>query len=124
MERANIFVDFAGCNERLDARRNDGQEAEGQSREEDHETVVVSDANTVVEPGAVVVEAFDAPIADGAVAGAGRPQDETIWTHLTWVYLCQQFHEVVVGAEVAWIANRSYEEAQDNKWAQSSDYIC
>ena len=70
MERANIFVDFAGCNERLDARRNDGQEAEGQSREEDHETVVVSDADTVVEPGAVMVHLEDAGVADTEMSQA------------------------------------------------------
>ena len=51
--------------------------------QEDNEAVVVANAHAVVEPWAVMVEALDAPVADGAVARARGPQNETVGAHLT-----------------------------------------
>lgn len=43
---------------------------------------MVVDSDAVIEPWAVVVEALDAPVADGAVAGARRAKHKTIGAHL------------------------------------------
>jgi len=59
---------------------------------------VIVDAYAVVEPGAMMVEAFDTAVADGAVTGSWSSQDETVGAHLAWMYLGEEFEEVVAGA--------------------------
>ncbi len=41
--------------------------------------------NTVIEPWAMMVESFDATVADGTVSGARCAQDEAVWAHLAGV---------------------------------------
>ena len=51
---------------------------------------MIVNADTIVEPWAVMVESFDTPIANGAVSGPGSPQDETVRAHLAWMDLFEQ----------------------------------
>lgn len=45
---------------------------------------MVTDSNAVVDPGAVVVEAFYTYIADCTVTGAWCTDDEAVWTEIGW----------------------------------------
>jgi len=47
---------------------------------------MILDADTIIEPRTVVIETFNAAIADSAVFGAGCPQHSAVRTHLRWVY--------------------------------------
>ena len=57
-----------------------GELHDRQSDEEDQERVVIVNANAVVEPRAVVVEAFHTPVTDGAVAGSWCSEDFAVGT--------------------------------------------
>lgn len=72
---------------------------------------MIVNANAIVQPGAVVVEALDATIADGAVARARRTQHLAVWAHLTRVDLLEEFQEVVLWAKITRVAGRGDEEA-------------
>ena len=56
------------CNECDKARNDDGHELERQRDQEDDEAVMIANAHTVIEPWTMMIEAFDASIADGTVA--------------------------------------------------------
>jgi len=79
---------------------------------------MVVDADAVIEPWAVVVEALYAPVADGAVAGARRANHQAVGAHLTRVDLGQHVEEVVLGFQVAWVSCRGNEEAEGNDRSQ------
>ena len=51
--------------------------------------------NAIVQPGAVMVKAFDAAVADGAVAAAWRAKNETVGAHFARVDLLEELEEVV-----------------------------
>lgn len=77
---------------------------------------MIFNADAVVDPGAVMVEAFDAAVADGAVARPGSADDLAIRTHIRGVdlegeqrqYLLEQVEigeASRVGLYYAWVAN-------------------
>ena len=46
---------------------------------------MVLEANTVIDPGAVMIKSFNAFVADGTVAGARRANSKTVRTQLRGV---------------------------------------
>ena len=46
---------------------------------------MIFDSDTIVDPRAVVIESFDALVADGAVLASGRANDFAIWTEVSGV---------------------------------------
>ena len=71
---------------------------------------MVVDADAVVQPWAMVVEALDTPIADGAVARSGRSEHLTVGAHLARVDLLEKLQEVVLRAKVTRVAGRCDKE--------------
>ena len=78
---------------------------------------MIANPNAIVQPGAMMIEAFDATIADGTMPRARCAQDKAIWAHFTWVDLSEQFKEVVLLSEIARVTSRGNEEAYCNDWA-------
>ena len=70
-----------------------------------------------------MVKAFDAAIADGAVAAAWRAQDETVWAHFARVDLLEEVEEVVPLVEVARVARRGHEEADGDDGAEDGNDV-
>lgn len=58
---------------------------------------MVVNTDTVIEPGTVMVESFDAAVADGAVFRANGPDYFAFGAHFTGVNLFQHFHEGYFG---------------------------
>ena len=52
---------------------------------EPYEVDVIIDSDAVVDPGAVVVETFNAAVAGAAVTAARGTDDEAVWAELDWV---------------------------------------
>ena len=71
---------------------------------------MVLDSDAVIEPGAVMVESFDASVADGAVPGARRPQDLAVRAHVRRVQLREQLQEVILRFKIARVPHRRYEK--------------
>jgi len=71
---------------------------------------VVIDTDTVVDPGAVVVEPVDALVADGAVLAPWRSDDFTIRAHFTRVYLREHIHKRKLLLNIARITTRRHSE--------------
>lgn len=65
---------------------------------------MVTNSHAIVQPWTVMVKAFNASIADGAVAGARCADDETVGAHLTWMDLGQHIQKVVLTLQVAWVS--------------------
>ena len=80
----------------------DGREYEDQ---EPYEVDVISDSDAVVDPGAVVVESFDAAVACRAVTAARGTNHKAIRAKLDWVHNLHQFEEVHFFwlGDVAWV---------------------
>ena len=57
---------------------------------------MISYANAIVQPRAVMVEPLDAAIADCTVSGAGCAQDETVRAHVSWMQLGEKLEEVML----------------------------
>ncbi len=70
--------------EHNDHERDDGEQ-------EHEEVVVVLGAHAVVHPGAVVVEALHAPVADRAVSGTGGADHFAVGAEEHWVEGLQHF---------------------------------
>ena len=83
--------------------------------------VVNSDA--IVQPRTVMVEAFHAPVADGAVAGARCAENETVGAHLAWMNLRKHIQKVVLLFQVARISGGSNEEAQSDKGRKAGNCV-
>lgn len=96
-----MYLGFAFVDESNDATKSNSNEDGQECNDENQEEVMVVDANAVVDPGAVVVESFDAAVADGAVFGSGSPEHFAIGTHLAGVHFGEEFHEFEVGLYVA-----------------------
>lgn len=64
---------------------------------------MIVNTDTVVEPRAVVVESFDATVADGTVLRADSSDHFAFGAHLAGMHLFQHFHEgdFGVGPQVA-----------------------
>ena len=58
---------------------------------------MIPPANACIEPGTVVVESFDAEVADVAVSTAGQDYNFTLGAHVSGFELFQQLHEADVG---------------------------
>ena len=84
---------------------------------------MVADSDAVVEPGAVVVETFDAAVADSAVAGAGGAEDQAVGAHLARVDLGQHVEEVLLLDQVAGVTRGRDEEADSDERTQDGDDI-
>jgi hypothetical protein len=56
---------------------------------------MIVDSDTVIQPGAMMVESFHTSVTDGAVTRSGGPQDEAVGTHLAGMDLLEQLKEVV-----------------------------
>jgi hypothetical protein len=54
-------------------------------KEEHQKCIMISNANTVVDPGAVVVKSLYALIANGAMSGSGRSNDLTFRAEVCWI---------------------------------------
>lgn len=55
---------------------------------------MVADANTVVDPGAMMVESLNTDIADGTMPGSRGPDDLAVGAQVSRVELLEQVHEV------------------------------
>ncbi len=76
----------------VEAHRHQHNDHEGDHRQQEHEeVVVVLGAHAVVHPGAVVVEALHAPVADRAVPGSGGADHFTVGTQEHWVESLKHF---------------------------------
>ena len=64
---------------------------------------MVVNPDTIVQPWTVMVKAFNASVADGAMAGARCTENEAVGAHLTRMDLRQHIQEVVLLFEVAWV---------------------
>ena len=77
---------------------------------------MIADANTVVNPGAVVVKPFNATVADGTVATATRADSLTIGAKLGAVNDLQEVKKIILGVfEVARIRDHSEGQHQDTE---------
>ena len=59
---------MARVHDGLNARYQDGQQAKHKRDKKDQKTCMVTDTNAVIEPWAVMVESFNAAIADGTMS--------------------------------------------------------
>lgn len=82
---------------------------------------MVLDAHAVIKPWTMMIEPFNASVADGAVARTRRPQNATVWTHLTRMDLREQFEEVVLLAKIAGVAHRRHKVGDRDNRAQTGD---
>ena len=64
---------------------------------------MVADADAVVDPRAVVVEALNALVADSAMPRSGRSENFAVRTHLAWMDARKHIHELVVWLQVPWV---------------------
>lgn len=86
--------------------------------DEEHVDSVVADANTVVDPYAVVVVSLYAYIADSAVTGPCSADQFAIWAEVLRCELCQEQLEVVVliirrcRLESTWVTGRGHVELE------------
>jgi len=102
--------------------RNDYEkESEDHGGNEGHECVVVARTHAVVDPRAVVVKAFNASVADGAVLGPGGPHHFAVRTHFTWVNLLKQVKEREGVFKVAWVHDGGCEEGGGSDEARDGD---
>ena len=103
----------------------EGGEKSYDNREElcadiEEEEVVVADAHAVVDPGAVMVETFDATLACRAVAGPRRPDHQAVWAKLPQVLVDLYYlRELDVRAQVPWISDVSQDEESKRLEGQS-----
>lgn len=79
--------------------------------------------HAVVNPWTVMVESFNAPIANGAMSRSWSPQDFTVGAHFARMYVLEQVNELMFAFKVAWIYPRGHEEAEGKNWANSSNYV-
>jgi hypothetical protein len=54
-------------------------------KEEHQKCIMISNANTVIDPGAVVVKSLYALVANGAMSGSGRSNDLTFRAEVCWI---------------------------------------
>ena len=80
---------------------------------------MVLDADTVVDPGAVVVEALDALVADGTVARARRPNDLAVRTQLHRVYKLQQVDKT----DLFWLFDEAWVRKDTAKPEDNSNHL-
>jgi len=64
--------------------------------QEHQESIVVFDPDTVVDPGAVMIEPFNTTVTDGTMTGTSRTDNFAFWTQVSWVNVSEQFKEVDV----------------------------
>jgi hypothetical protein len=63
-------------------RNNYGNQSKDHRRDKKHEPVVVVSSDAIIDPRAVVVKAFDTPIANSTVFRPGRAEYFTVRAHL------------------------------------------
>lgn len=73
---------------------------------------MVPHTDTVIDPRAVVIEPFDAVVADGTVLGPGGAQDFAVGAHLAWVHFREDVQEGHLRFDVTWVFARSYGEGE------------
>jgi len=61
--------------------------------QENQKGIMIFDSDTIVDPRAVMIESFDALVADGAVLASGRANDFAIWAEVSGVDVAQEFDE-------------------------------
>lgn len=85
------------------------------SEQEDHEPVVVVDADAIVDPRAVMVKPIDALVANRTVAAARGADHFALWAQVCRVDVSQQVQKVFpwVALDGARVPARSVEECQD-----------
>jgi len=75
-------------------RRNNNENQHDDQTEYEHQVgVVIMDTDTVIDPGAVVVESLNTSVTGSAVFRPLCPQHLTIGAHFRWVNLFQQVDE-------------------------------
>ena len=78
----------------VDAQRDECDDEEREHRQEEaHEEAVVVEADAVVDPGTVVVEALDTPVADAAVARPVGADHFAVGAQQHWVKNLHHLHE-------------------------------
>lgn len=104
------------------ARMNDYLDPNGE--EEDHESVVVLDSYTIVNPWTVMVESLHALVANGAVAGTGGSNDLALWAKISRIDVSQQFQEgmIGVGHDNTWVLARGIEEGHEYETGRDSTH--
>lgn len=69
---------------------------------------MVLKSDTIVNPGTMVIESFDAALADRAVLGARSSNCKAVGAQLDVIHRLEQLHEVYFGLfQIPWIATRS-----------------
>lgn len=72
------------------------QHREGLEKDVDDEVVVIADPDAVIDPRTVMIESFNAVLADAAVAATTRADGVAVWAELRAVHLGQHLIKVDV----------------------------
>ena len=86
------------------------------------EVLVIPDANTVINPGAVIVPTLDTTVTDNAVVRPWSGQNFAAWTYVIWVKILQQVHYFVLILKVARVSTSGHEEAKHDNYPQENAY--
>jgi hypothetical protein len=84
---------------------------------------VILDADAVVDPRTVVVEALDAPIARAAVLGADRAHDFAVRAHLDRMHFLEHVDKGEGRSQVTGVSFSRDEETDRQHHGEDRDYI-
>ena len=105
------------------ARDYDEDQHEKQRVDKHHIRVVILDADAVVDPRTVVVEALDAPIARAAVLGADRAHDFAVRAHLDRMHFLEHVDKGERRSQVTGVSFSRDEETDRQHHGEDRDYI-
>jgi len=86
-------------------------------KQKHHKCIVILDANTIVDPGAMVVESLNATVANSTMPWSSRPDNFALRTEISWVNFSEKLQKVML---FLWLKNTrvlaaGVQERQENQ---------
>ena len=88
------------------------------------EVLMIPDANTVINPGAMMVPALNTTVTNIAVVRPWGSKHFAARTYVIRMKILQQMHYLILILEVTWVSTRGHKEAKHDKYPQEEMYYC
>ena len=111
------MVDVDTPDQHLQTEQEDHDDVDQSGKDVNVETSMVLGSHTAVDPGTVMIESFNTPVANIAVSAAGSTDHLTLWTQVVSVKLLHAFKEVNrrVFLKIARVSDPGNEEEDKGK---------
>ena len=111
------MVDVDTPDQHLQTEQEDHDDVDQSGKDVNVETSMVLGSHTAVDPGTVMIESFNTPVANIAVSAAGGADHLTLWTQVVSVELFHTFKEVNrrVFLKIARVSDPGNEEEDKGK---------